>query len=186
MNKIVNDRPQTTAMKTKLTINGEEIDAIIDSGAGPNVITNKLRKRLNIPIKTKSNERFILADGTGKASLGKAEIFIEIDEECEISIEAEIIDSNAKELIVGNDALVELKANIDYESESMTIEYDDEIIEMTIKCEHEEGPEETNGDEFDGDSDYDYEEGDIRNLYSVIRKDNDSKSEVLASEEERR
>jgi hypothetical protein len=43
VNKIVNDKPQTTAMKTKLIINGIEINAIIDSGAGPNVITNKLR-----------------------------------------------------------------------------------------------------------------------------------------------
>ena len=138
INKIVNDKSQTTAMKTKVTINGIEIDAIIDSGAGPNVITNRLRQQLQIPIMTKSNERFILADGSGKASLGKTEIFIEIDEELEIPIEVEIIDSNTEELIIGNDALGRLKANIDYENELMTIEYNDEIIEMTIGYNHEE------------------------------------------------
>jgi gag-polyprotein putative aspartyl protease len=180
VNKIVNDKPQTTAMKTKLIINGIEINAIIDSGAGPNVITNKLRQRLGRPIMTKSSERFILADGSGKASLGKTEILIEIDEELEIPIQVEVIDSNTEELIIGNDALVELKANIDYESESMTIEYNDEIIEMTIGYNYGE-MDEVSEDEWNENDEYDYENGDIRNLYSVIRKDDDDpKAQVLA------
>src|SRR5579862_2381110 len=159
VNKIVNDKSQTTAMKTKLIINGSEINAIIDSGAGPNVITNKLKQRLEIPITTKSSERFILADGSGKVSLGKAEILIEIDEELDIPIEVEVIDSNTEELIIGNDALGRLKANIDYENEIMTIEYDDEIIEMTIGYNQGEIDE----NEWENDDEYDYENGDIRN-----------------------
>jgi hypothetical protein len=129
---------------------------------------------------TKSSERFILADGSGKASLGKTEILIEIDEELEIPIQVEVIDSNTEELIIGNDALVELKANIDYESESMTIEYNDEIIEMTIGYNYGE-MDEVSEDEWNENDEYDYENGDIRNLYSVIRKDDDDpKAQVLA------
>src|SRR5579862_2437095 len=154
VNKIVNDRQQTTAMKTKLIVNGGEINTIIDSGAGPNVITNKLRQQLEIPITTKSSERFILADGSGKASLGKAEILIEIDEELDIPMEVEVIDSNTEELIIGNDALGRLKANIDYENEIITIEYDDEIIEMTIRYNHGE-IDEVSEDEWEEEDEYD-------------------------------
>jgi gag-polyprotein putative aspartyl protease len=176
----MNDRP-TTAMKTRLIINEQEINAIIDSGAGPNVITDKLRQRLKIPIMTKSNERFILADGSGRASLGRTEIIIEIDEELEIPIEVEVIDSNTEELIVGNDALGKLKANIDYEKESMTIEYNDEIIEMEIGYNYGEINKIDENEWEDDDNEYDYEEGDIRNLYSVIRENkNNPKATVLA------
>jgi len=58
-------------LKCKLSINGQEIETIIDSGAGLNVITNKLRKKLNIPIKNKSNERCILANEQSIALLKK-------------------------------------------------------------------------------------------------------------------
>ena len=106
-------------MKCKLSINGQEIETIIDSGAGLNVITNKLRKKLNIPIKNKSNERCILANGQSIASLGKTEVLMKVDEKLEIPIEVEVIDSNTEELIIGNDtlgiewdAIINLKENI--------------------------------------------------------------------------
>ena len=73
-----------------------------------------------------------------------------------------------------------LKANIDYENELMTIEYNDEIIEMIIGYNHEE-MDRISEDEWEEEDEYDYEEGDVRNLYSMIRKDKDDpKAQVLA------
>ena len=49
-----NDRNRTTAVKSDLIINGQEIQTVIDSGAATNIITNKLRKRLGIEIEKSS------------------------------------------------------------------------------------------------------------------------------------
>src|SRR5215475_2317184 len=101
-------------MKTNFTLNESNIEVIIDSGAGPNVISNRLRKELDIPLKIKNSERCTLANGQTIASLGKVKIYLGIDEDLEIPIMVEVIDSKSDELIIGNDALSDLKANIDY------------------------------------------------------------------------
>ena len=62
----------------------------------------------------------------------------------------------------------------------MTIEYNDEIIEMTIGYNHEE-TDDISEDEWEDDDEYEYENGDIRNLYSLIRESkSDPKAQVLA------
>ena len=169
-----------------LNINGKEIEVIIDSGAGPNVISNKLRKKLGIPIKDKSNERCILANGQSIASLGKTEILIEIDEELEIPIEVEVIDSKSEELIIGNDTLgAEWEANIDFKEKVLTIENDEEVIDIPIKYEIEGDLEENETDEEESEEEfieYDYEEGDKRILYTIVR-DEENDEEMYELEE---
>jgi hypothetical protein len=190
-------------MKAKLNIEGQETEAIIDSGAGPCVISNKLRKRLNLAITRKSNERCTLANGQTIASLGKTELRIYIDDELEIPMIVEVIDSGMEEMIIGNDALGEWKAKIDYEKEVLFIEYEEEQIEIPVKYimnkhrenkvneenENNKNNEESESEEeYEIDSDYDYEEGDMRSLYTVM-KNNDRKEEakeiVLAQRGER-
>jgi hypothetical protein len=178
----------TTAMKANLMINDQRIEVIIDSGAGPNVISNKLRQELDIPINSKSSERCTLANGQTIASLGKALVYLTINDNLEIPIVTEVIDSRAKEMIIGNDALGEWNAIIDYKDQVLWINYESKDIKIPINYIRE--IEDSDDDEdYEIEPEYDYEEGDKRKLYTVIRNDeetiDEAKEIVLASYEER-
>jgi predicted aspartyl protease len=114
-------------------VEGEIIRALVDTGAGPSVITNKLRKELKIPIIRKSHISLAIADGKSIASLGIAEIEIGIDEEIGIILEFEVIESEKKELILGTDLL--RYGIIDMKEGLLTIEWEDEIYEIPIDFE---------------------------------------------------
>jgi predicted aspartyl protease len=92
------------AMKTILNVEGKEVKIIINTEAATSVITNKLRKELNIPIQKESNVRFVLADGNKIAALERTEVEIQINNK-KIPIEVEVMDSKEKYIIIGNDIL---------------------------------------------------------------------------------
>ena len=62
---------QTTAAKCKVTINGETLYAILDSGAATSIITKKLMKRLEETIDSPSNLVIVTANGSKVRSLGE-------------------------------------------------------------------------------------------------------------------
>src|SRR6266487_4625297 len=134
-------------------INGKEVKTLIDSGAAANIITNKLRKRLGIRIERPSKIIFTIANGKKIPSLGETEITIEIDEEVEIPITVQIIDSIKEDLLLGTAFLVKTKGVIDFENGKLTLKYDGEQIEIPIyyikEGEDENSEEESGEDEYD-------------------------------------
>jgi predicted aspartyl protease len=122
------------AMKTILNVEGKEIKIIIDTGAATSIITNKLRKELDIPIQKGSNVRFVLANGNKIAALGRTEVEIQIGNK-KIPIEIEIMDSKEKYIIIGNDILKKWNANIDFEEKILEIINNDEEIMIPIEYE---------------------------------------------------
>ena len=115
-----------------MIINGKEVKTLIDSGAAANIITNKLRKRLGIRIEKPSKTVFTIANGKKIPSLGETEIIIEIDEEIEIPITVQVIDSIKEDLLLGTAFLVKTKGVIDFENGKLTLKYDGEQIEIPI------------------------------------------------------
>jgi hypothetical protein len=106
------------------------IRALVDTGAGPSAISNVLREELKIPIIKKSNVVLTIADGKSIASLGIAEIEIEINKDLGITLEVEVIDSKRKELILGTDLLK--YGIINMKERLLMIELDNEICEIPI------------------------------------------------------
>ncbi|CAB4442398.1 unnamed protein product [Rhizophagus irregularis] len=129
------------------------IRALVDTGAGISAISNALRKELNIPIIKKSNVVLTIADGKNIASLGIAEIEIEIKEDLGIMLEVEVIDSKRKELILGTNLLK--YGILDMREGMLTIELEDEMYEIPIVEKIEES-----GDE--------YEEMEQEELFSFV------------------
>ncbi|PKC02482.1 hypothetical protein RhiirA5_425164 [Rhizophagus irregularis] len=123
--QLINERPneKTQATRCNVIINGKTIRALVDTGAGPSTIMNKLRKELNIPIIKKSNVILTIADGKSIASLGIAEIDIEIDDELGLTLEVEVIDSKRKDLILETDILKH--GIIDMKEQLLVVELDD-------------------------------------------------------------
>ncbi|GBC21544.2 ribonuclease H-like domain-containing protein [Rhizophagus irregularis DAOM 181602=DAOM 197198] len=151
------------------------IRALVDTGAGPSVIMNELRKELNIPIMKKSDVVLTIADGNNIASLGRVEIRIEIDENLEIPLEFEVIDSRRKDLILGTDLLrygiinmKEGKKNVEFE-------------ESGNRGEFNEDPK--NIDDIDGNSseesegEDEYEEMEKEELLSIVKTDREKRDE---------
>jgi hypothetical protein len=57
------ENEETIAVKCDVKINDEPIKAVINSGVSVSIITNKLRNELEIPIKRKSKEVLVVANG---------------------------------------------------------------------------------------------------------------------------
>jgi len=116
------------ALKGNVIVNGREIKALIDTGAAGNIITNKLRKRLGIRIEKPSRTMFMIANGKKIPSLGETEITIEIEEEIEIPIKVQIIDSVKEDLLLGTEFLKETGGIINFRNGKLSLEYDGEQI----------------------------------------------------------
>ena len=163
------ERKKTTSLKGEVIINEEIIEIVIDSGAAISVISDKLRRRLKLTIKDKSNISLVLPDGRKTASLGKVEIIMKLFGK-EMQVKAEVIDSTKEELLIGTDTLGRYRSNIDFEEKVVVMKTGKE--EIVIPVEYEISDIEENSDEEpENESEYDYEEADYRELYGLMRKD---------------
>ena len=105
-----------TAMICHVEINGKEVEATIDSGAATSVITSKLSKRLKKIIDTPSRIIITTITGSSSRSLGVISDLEVIINGVQTPIDVEVIDEPRKEkLILGNDYLSKVQANIKYE-----------------------------------------------------------------------
>ncbi|GET52534.1 enzymatic polyprotein, putative [Rhizophagus irregularis DAOM 181602=DAOM 197198] len=124
-------------MRTELEVEDQLVNVIIDTGAAVSVITDKLRRRLNIPIFGKSKFRCTIANGQKIAALGKANITLRYKDELEILKEVEVIDSEEEDLILGNDIWKLYNAKINFEDHTLRIEEQGEIITIPVGYERE-------------------------------------------------
>ena len=187
-------------------VEGKRIRALVDTGAGPSAITDRLRKELEIPIIRKSNVILTIADGKNIASLGIARIEVQIDEDLGIELEVEVIDSNRKDLILGTDLLK--YGIIDMREGLLTIELKGEEYEIPIDCEGRRISKDNNSkdrDKFSSDSESEedselsenssneseYEKNEEKELFSFVEETQEKenkqvKRKVLALKRERR
>ena len=132
-----NEEKRTTAMRTELEVEDQLVNVIIDTGAAISVITDKLRRRLNIPMYGKSKFRCTIANGQKIAALGKANITIRYKDELEILKEVEVIESKEKDLILGNDIWKLFNAKINFEEHTLEVEDQGETITIPVGYERE-------------------------------------------------
>jgi hypothetical protein len=157
-----NEEKRTTAMRAELEVEDQLISAIIDTGAAVSVITDKLRRKLNIPIFGKSKFRCTIANGQKIAALGKANITIRYKDELEIIREIEVIESKEEDLILGNDIWKLFKTKINYEEEIMEVEEEGETIIIPIRYEREIIYESEESED-------EYESNDEREVYKIYQ-----------------
>ena len=129
------DDRKTTAMRADLEVEDQLVSVIIDTGAAISVITDKLRKRLGVPILKKSKFRCTIANGERIDALGTAKITIRYENELEIEKEVEVIDSSEEDLILGNDIWKKLNVSIDFENKEMRIERQEETVVIPVSYE---------------------------------------------------
>jgi predicted aspartyl protease len=175
-------------MKTQLKISNKDIEVVIDSGAAISVITEKLREELKLKIIGKSNITCTLANGGKIASLGKINTEIEIYEKIVIPITLDVIESNQREIIIGNDLLNEWNANINYKDKMLELEDEEEIISIPVWYIRQiEESDESEESEYESESEKsEYEQESKRKLYTmkeIIREEELNKKSESSSEE---
>jgi hypothetical protein len=121
---------ETNATKVEIEIKGMKIYAILDSGAGKNVISERLRQKLQIKGMRPSKKRFTIADGKKIASLGVVNTKIRFDDTF-IPIEFEVIDSTENDIILGTKWMDD-KGHIDFVRGVFTLYYQDKELSGPI------------------------------------------------------
>ncbi|EXX50259.1 ribonuclease H-like domain-containing protein [Rhizophagus irregularis DAOM 181602=DAOM 197198] len=143
-------------MRTELEVEDQLVSVIIDTGAAVSVITDKLRRRLNILIRGRSKFRCTIANGQKIAALGKANITLRYKNELEILKEVEVIESKEENLILGNDIWKLYNMKINFEDHTLEIEEQGEIIMIPVGYEREviyESEESEDDEEYESNDD---------------------------------
>jgi metal-dependent amidase/aminoacylase/carboxypeptidase family protein len=125
-----NIRYDTNATKVEIEIKGNRIYAILDSGAGKNVISEKVRVKLQIRGMKPSRKSFTIANGKKIASKGIVNTRIKFDGVF-IPTQFEVIESTEEDIILGTKWLDE-KGNIDYIKGELTVYYDNQELVKPI------------------------------------------------------
>ena len=157
-----------------MEINGKIIDTIIDTGAATNIMTDSLMEKLGLEIEKSSNLRCTMANGDKIASLGKTTVEIGLNDELVMPVQVNIIKSPEEEIILGNDTLKDMGANIDFDNKELGIKTDEEIIVVPIRYEiireNEDIDEEIESDD-------EYEEDEQIEMYTLLKELSDDEED---------
>jgi hypothetical protein len=122
-----------TALYCDATVKGTEIPLIIDSGAAGSIVSCQLLKDLKIPIDRPSTTMMINVNGERKRPLGEVLDFPITIRGITVPINVIVTEAESYAAIVGNDWLSKVKANIDYESSTMSFTWSKQTIEVPIE-----------------------------------------------------
>ena len=114
-----------------MKVNNRTVEAIIDSGAATSIITDRLRRKLNLTIQKPSEAVFTMANGNSTPSLGEIEINIEMND-TEIPTKLQVIDSEKEDLIIGNELFEKKEGNIDFATKKLTVKHQGKTISVPI------------------------------------------------------
>jgi hypothetical protein len=164
-------------MKTPIIIDDIEVKAIVDTGAATCAITSNLLEETPYKINQSSNTRCIMANGLRIASLGKAEIEIEIGDII-TPIIVEVIESDDWTLIIGNDFLKEWNSNIDFDSQILTLQDNEITLKLPVTYTRQKKVTFEIPQESDEEGEYEVEE--IKETFNIY----DLEEEEVSSDDE--
>jgi hypothetical protein len=150
-----------TPMTGRAEIEDIEIDAIIDTGAAISIITKGLMKELGYKIDKASDTVLVTADGNKSRSLGKIigmELLLGGEE---IVVTVQVIESSDRMLLLGNDWLLKVRANVDMERKKINIRGRQGYVDIPVKFISLEQEELDDEKEYEN-SEEEYEEEELR------------------------
>ena len=129
---------KTTAMKCEILVGREAVTAVVDSGAATSIITKSLMKKLNYSPNKPSKLVIVTANGARIKALGEvSNLPININY-LKIPTNVQVLESKDDVLILGNDWLNKVKANINWHEQTLTIYFKGRRERLAITCINEE------------------------------------------------
>ena len=169
-----NEEESATALYCDAQVKGIEIPLIIDSGAAGSIVSCRLLDELKIHIDRPSTTMMINVNGERKRPLGEIVDFPITVKNVTIPINVVVTEAETYSAIVGNDWLSKVKANIDYETSTMTLQWKGSTAEIPVEyrlmpiekrrlqeisgLNQEEGKEEDEDEEEESEEEEEYEE----------------------------
>jgi hypothetical protein len=123
-----------TAAKSLITVKGQSITAILDSGAATSIITKTLMKELGLKINQPSKLVIVTANGTKVRSLGEISNMPMEFNGVKFLAPVQVLDSPDQVLILGNDWLLKVKAVIDWGRKTVTTSIGGKRRTAHIQC----------------------------------------------------
>jgi hypothetical protein len=150
-----------TAAKSLVTVKGQNITAILDSGAATSIITKTLMKELGLKINQPSKLVIVTANGTKVQSLGEISNMPMEFNGVKFLAPVQVLDLPDQVLILGNDWLLKVKAIIDWGKKTVTTVIGGKRRTTRIQC-TKVTPLQFEDDDVESDSDEDeYEDEDL-------------------------
>ena len=104
-----------------MSINGTEIQVVIDSGSGVTIIAEALVKKLNLGRQESEGDHIVTASGQQVPTKGKITGLPVVMDSMEFTVNALILPVKGYQLLLGNDILGSLKMHIDFENHRLWV-----------------------------------------------------------------
>ena len=127
-NLVESDGEPTTAAKCTLRIGQKAQTAIVDSGAATSIITKSLLDRLGLVINRSSKMIVVTANGARTRSLGIIDNVPVNIGRIQILTSFQVLESKDEILILRNDWLREMNANMNWKQSTLTIKQGKHVI----------------------------------------------------------
>ncbi|KAG9296207.1 hypothetical protein G9A89_014799 [Geosiphon pyriformis] len=122
-NAAANEQKAITAMYTEAEVKGKPICLILDSEFAGSIITYQLIQQLKKNVDQPAQTVIVTADGIKKTPVGKIDNFPFTLDGITIPVKVLIMDAPQYQALVGNDWLQKANANLNWETQELTISY---------------------------------------------------------------
>ncbi|KAG9287871.1 hypothetical protein G9A89_017466 [Geosiphon pyriformis] len=134
-NAAINKQKAITAMYTEATVKKKPIHLILDSGLAGSIITYQLMQQLKQNIDKPAQTIIVTADGMKKTPVGEIDNFPFTIDGIIILVKVFIMDAPQYQALVGNDWLLKTNANLNWETQELTISYQGQYTIVFAICE---------------------------------------------------
>jgi hypothetical protein len=124
----------TTAMQCEIFVGRKAVTIIIDSGASTSIITQKLMKKLGYHIHEPSKVVVVTTNGSKVKPLGIIKEFPIVINHLKIPTTVEVLESPEDLLLLGNDWLIRVGANLNWRSLKFTVNYKGRTETVNATC----------------------------------------------------
>ncbi len=161
INNTVSDSPRRLKL-VSLRIHGFKVQALFDSGAIPDLISQEIAESLDMRI-LPTNKSITVANGTSSTCVGKVENVPVMFSKKRVELSFLVVDGLPFDIIVGCPTMESLETCIDLGKRCVSMQVDGKLIELPLNLETPNmgNPERTDSDDFtseDESSESDYPE----------------------------
>jgi hypothetical protein len=129
-------------LKCYININGSKIKAIVDSGAAGTILSRHAMEQIGYQIEETTNRNIISANGNRNKTLGKIkDLPIQIEDNV-IPIDVEVMETNAYNILIGNDWLSKADATYNWKNHQLTVNWRNKTTEVYATYAREENDSE--------------------------------------------
>ncbi|KAG9289175.1 hypothetical protein G9A89_022484 [Geosiphon pyriformis] len=133
-NAAANEQKAITAMYTEAEVEEKPIHLILNSGSARSIIIYQLMQQLKRNVDRPAQTVIITADGMKKIPVGKIDNFLFTLDGITIPVKVLVMDAPQYQAFVRNDWLQKANANLNWETQELTISYQEQHARVPAIC----------------------------------------------------